>query len=59
MLILIYVELIKEHTTRVHGKNLHPKERHETSQQPKLSFGIRPAEVDDMNKMKIFKRKLF
>ena len=38
---------IKEYTTRVYGKHVHPKERHETSGQPKLSFGKRPAEVDD------------
>jgi hypothetical protein len=38
---------LKEHTTRVLGKNVHPKERHETSGQPKLSFGKRPCEEDD------------
>ena len=30
---------LKEHTTRVHGKNVHPKERYETYEQPKLGFG--------------------
>ena len=38
---------VKEHTTRVHGKNVHLKERHETSVQQKLNFGKRPAEVDE------------
>ena len=38
---------VKEHTTRVHGKNLHLKERHETSGLPKLNFGKKPAQVDE------------
>ena len=36
-------KFFKEHTTRVYGKNEHPKESHETSGQPKLSFRKRPA----------------
>ena len=36
-------KIFKEHTTRVHGKNVHPKERHETSGQTKLSYRKRPA----------------
>ncbi len=39
---------LKKHTTRVHGKNVHLKERHETPGQPKISFGEIPAEVDDI-----------
>ena len=38
---------LKEHTTRVHDKNVHPEERHGTFGQHKLSFGKKPAEVDD------------
>ena len=41
---------LNKHTTRVHGKNVHPKEGHETSGQPKLCFGKRPTEVDDNEK---------
>ena len=39
---------LKEHTTRVHGKNVHSYERHEPSGQPKLSFWKRPAD-DEQN----------
>ena len=49
---------LKEHTTKVHDKNLHPKERHETSEQPKLSFGKRPAEVDDNEKYENIQKKV-
>ena len=38
---------VKEHTTRVHGKNVHLKERHESSGQQKPNFGKRPAMVDE------------
>ena len=40
-------KIFKEHTTRVHGKNVHPKKRHVPFGQRKLSFGKRQAEVDD------------
>ena len=49
---------LKEHTTRVHGKNIHPKERHETSGQPKLSFGKRPSEVDDNEQTENIQKKI-
>ena len=45
-----------KHTSRVCGKNIHPKGRHETFGQPKLSFGKRPAEIV-MSKVKTLKRK--
>ena len=48
---------LKEHTTRVHGKNVHLKERHETSGQPKLSFGKRQKiilEVDLNNSTNLY-----
>ena len=49
---------LKEHTTRVHGKNVHPKERHETSGHPKLSLGKRPAEVDDNEQNENIQKKI-
>ena len=49
----------KEHITRVHDKNLHPKERHEISWQPKLSFGKRPAEVDDNEENENIQKKIY
>ena len=48
----------KEYTTRVHGNNINLMERHETSGQPKLSFGKRPAKGHEMNKTNLFQRKL-
>ena len=48
---------LKEHTTRFHGKNVHPKERHTTSGQPKLSFGKRPAEIDNNEQNENIKKK--
>ena len=44
-------KFFKEHTTIIHGKNVHPKKRHDTSGQAKLSFGKRPAKgyVDEDN----------
>ena len=49
---------MKENTTRIHGKNVHSKERHETSGQPKLSFGKRPAEVDDNEQNENIQKKI-
>ena len=37
---------LKEHTTRVLGEYVHPKERYKTSEKPKPSFGKRSAEGD-------------
>ena len=51
-------KIFKEHTTRVHGKNVHPQERHETSGQPKLSFWKRPAEVDDNEQNENIQKKI-
>ena len=49
---------VKEYTTRVHGNNINLMERHETSGQPKLSFGKRPAKGHDNEQNKIIPKKI-
>ena len=48
----------KEHNTSVYGKNVHPKERHETSGEPKLNFGEKKAEVDDNEQNENIQKKI-